>query len=753
MAGMGPGEGSIEYNIRQDSRAQRSVLLCAMRSATPPLWLNPRNSLPVILGVAREDPALWRFAAELEVNEDEARRFTRDFQEFFQQFRTVLQHELHLFQTKYPELQCWEIAPEPKDAGSIRNLTNLTHADLDIVVTLNNGRGNAVHYDAKTKQAFWPNSKEPIQPAVIMTIIDAFHRAVDSLMKSADTPKFQELERRKLGKCQYKFCATTEYALGRLEFDLLPGFVDITGAYCLLDQSTGSILISRNENIAYKMENLAKDFQGIREFIKTLKLVSKAEAIQNPGIQNAKLSSHLYEVITMTVLDQKGTKWWQKTSFTDITRECLTYLLDLLSQESPFTSHIDQAWDMLANAKQHRNQVREFLERWKALPAASMLNHLQQCLRLVNAGSLAVVDQMHVHLPPLAVTPTSSIDSVHKSSQFISQSPIQLIQFNAEAAMQITSEGRELLHSLRGKALSIIGMVGKFRSAKSCFLNRRDILLALLEYYVVSINRNESAVFETAWTKAVKQRCDLALSQAKDFFNSKIVTIQLPMESFDLDNLVKEIGSQAAKLIEEALAGIPIEDLYFDTLRTVRLSTHDALTRENLEKSRTACQSTLQPRIAEILSLTGRFRAENSLSPITNLAEFDATVQALKNHYDNTCCGPAKQVCWTDTMVQLNAVRNTANQVFAERDRAAAAVRAQQRAANIQRNYYPPQPTRYYPNNWITPSPPQREFESVDSSSDDVEECGFKKVSDGQPCTRLVRVGEYCWQHDRKRPR
>jgi hypothetical protein len=346
----------------------------------------------VRVGVSSEDPRLWAFATQLQADEEEMKEYEREFAGFFEQFSNVLRIRLRELHGKFPSTFPWHANVGAKKAGSVRNLTHLTHPDLDVLVVLNEGQ--EFKYVSESNQLV--ASESVVTSAAIVQLVNTVTSAINEYIDGQRRPHAFTLDTFRIqGKTRFTFkTAASLQSLG-LEFDLLP-VLEATNGSCFLLDGSGGIQRTDNELAAREIARLSIDFVGLREMMKVLKLVLKATIRQKPTFAHL-LPSCCFEMATIRVAKAKKRGWWDTASFTEIFRTCLDMVKKSLEEGTALPAPNDPESDVLAHLKSsvtRKAVVNDFLALWMNVDAKSLGVALEECLATLNTASAST------HSPP-----------------------------------------------------------------------------------------------------------------------------------------------------------------------------------------------------------------------------------------------------------------------------------------------------------------------------------------------------------------
>ena len=326
----------------------------------------------VRVGVSDKDPALWRFATQLQVVESEFNAAKRAYEQFFAAFKSVVTSKLHALATAHPDefgrFQGDDTVTSTQ-AGSVANSTHFLHCDLDRILVLNSR--HPVTYDSDADSLSWHDSTHT-SGAVKRILTETVGAAVDECIRRQRKPASFTLDSfRIVGKSRFTFKSSGPIAAVGLEFDLLPALIDSAGSYFLIDIE-GKHQLSDNELAVLRIEQLSKHFIGLREMIKSLKLASKAHALTHSRFH---VTSCVYETATMIVAETRKEKWWRDATFTDIFRAALALIGNRLNAGTALPAPNDPSSNVLACVD--GDEMRGFIEEWRSVEEAALLNHLE----------------------------------------------------------------------------------------------------------------------------------------------------------------------------------------------------------------------------------------------------------------------------------------------------------------------------------------------------------------------------------------
>ncbi len=118
------------------------------------------NIQRVTLGKTRHDYDLWEFASQLKANEHDALLVTNAFAGFEDQLLFAVSQKFAVLQQNIKDVAHFRVKPAARKAGSMRNLTNLDNSDIDVMVILNDGPGNAIQRNVSANEYFWPDKEK-----------------------------------------------------------------------------------------------------------------------------------------------------------------------------------------------------------------------------------------------------------------------------------------------------------------------------------------------------------------------------------------------------------------------------------------------------------------------------------------------------------------------------------------------------------------------------------------------------------------
>ncbi len=353
-------------------------------SATPAQELHAlvlqSNIQRVTLGKTREDYDLWAFASQLKANEHDARLVTNAFAGFEDQLLFAVSQKFSALQQMVKDVAHFTVKPAAKVAGSMRNLTNLDNSDIDIIVVLNDGPGNAIQRNVSANKHFWPD-KEVIPVGAVKQLAECFRETVDALLANfiPEEVKLMSFNDKKL-----RFTCKMVAGAVELEFDILGAMVDITGAYQVIDGELASFEYSANELAAKKLERLANTYVGFQELIKVLKLTSKIEARQNQAYEAAHLPSCAFETAVIELTAQRDSGWDNSPNFWTLFHKTLEIIkAHLQSGNKPLPAPNAPKSDVLQwirASPNHCAAVEQYINKWLAITEQQLLESLKQCL-------------------------------------------------------------------------------------------------------------------------------------------------------------------------------------------------------------------------------------------------------------------------------------------------------------------------------------------------------------------------------------
>ena len=112
-------------------------------------------------GVSAKDPALWRFTTQLQVEESDFNAAKRAYEQFFQQFQSIVTNKVHQLAVAHPgEFGRFQNGTvNSTTAGSVANTTHFVHSDLDRILILN--PRHPVTYSSDADSLRWGDDNTP----------------------------------------------------------------------------------------------------------------------------------------------------------------------------------------------------------------------------------------------------------------------------------------------------------------------------------------------------------------------------------------------------------------------------------------------------------------------------------------------------------------------------------------------------------------------------------------------------------------
>ena len=267
---------------------------------------------------------LWKFASSLNVSPDKLNAIREEFNRFFEDsFRGILTSELN----SQKLLPFSDFVVAFREAGSMRNQTYLDASDLDVIVVLNDnhklsfGPGKDFLWNDRSlvSSAQRHVMAEAVLAAAGLYQVAASWTGSSASLISADTTGY--------------VCLT--YKSDDVEFDVLPAFMTVPGQFFLVAPD-GELTVSANEQAANMLERLSKRFKGLRELIRSLKLL--ANRWWNDQNKDAKAKSSMFEAVACQLAERLKDSEWnddKRSPFKRLVDESLLIVEQHLSGGAP----------------------------------------------------------------------------------------------------------------------------------------------------------------------------------------------------------------------------------------------------------------------------------------------------------------------------------------------------------------------------------------------------------------------------------
>ena len=240
---------------------------------------------------------LWKFASGLSVPSDKLNAIREEFKRFFEDsFRGLLENELNSDML----LPFHDFVATSHEAGSMRNQTCLDASDLDVIVVLNSNHKLSFGENG----SFLWNNRSLTSPAQRHVMAQAVLGAAGQYQLAAS----------RTGSSASLISAYTDgfvcltYKSNGVEFDVLPAVMTTSGHFFLVEPEEGKMTLSATEQAAKQLERLSQRFVGLRELIRSLKLLAKRWWNMQENVPKA--PSCMFEVVACRVAERlMETKW------------------------------------------------------------------------------------------------------------------------------------------------------------------------------------------------------------------------------------------------------------------------------------------------------------------------------------------------------------------------------------------------------------------------------------------------------------
>jgi energy-coupling factor transporter ATP-binding protein EcfA2 len=387
-------------NMRKDFFWQKGVLMTSVHAGgdtKDALRAYTKNTFVRVgrAGTSPEDPDLWAFAWQLQANSEDVKARVRDWEDFSDQLRPVLQTRLDELVQRCPQdFPHWNgNMIQVYKTGSLGNKTDLDGSDLDIFIVF----GKPVTLREDGSSSWDPNQSEAIRPAVVVHLTRMFAGAMQETLEGQWKSKFELSSFRVQGKT--RFTIASKGGLVKFECDLLPALRAANDTFLLISED-GNLVRSANELASSRLDRLSADFKGLREMIKTLKLVNKAASRRRPDMARA-IPSCAFETIVMELAQTRRLQWWDTATFCEIFRASLETLRDAIQNDRDIPPPNNPDADVLFRLRR-RNAVSpedhsaldrrvkvvlEFLQISLSIEAASLKKCLDDALMTMNGVS------------------------------------------------------------------------------------------------------------------------------------------------------------------------------------------------------------------------------------------------------------------------------------------------------------------------------------------------------------------------------